>query len=113
MKASLNTALLTLALLVPAPAVLAQTSSPTATGESADQINRSGISQNPGLGQDKPKEEIQAGESNAVTGLGANQAGQSAPAAMAKDCLKNPAECSQPVQTGTTSAPPGMPQQSK
>jgi len=84
--------------------------SPPAQGGAA--AIESGISKNPGLGQDKPKEQTSVAESNAVGSLGEKADQASMPPAMAKDCIKNPGECSEPLTTGTTQ-PPGMPEQSK
>lgn len=72
---------------------------------------QSGIEKNPGLGQDKPKEQTSIAESNAVGSLGTNADQKSMPPAMEKDCARNPAECSDPLTTGATA--PGMPQQSR
>ena len=95
-----------------ASAALAQTNTaPPPAGGTSPAI-QSGIDKNPGLGQDKPKEQTSIAESNAVGSLGANADAKSMPPAMEKDCARNPAECSEPLTTGTTQTP-GMPQQSK
>jgi|SRR5215210_6223105 len=83
---------------------LAQTSS---AGRET-QIIQSGIEKNPGLGEDKPKEQVSPAESNAVGSLGVNADKKSMPPAMEKDCIKNPAECSEPQTT-----PSPMPRLSK
>jgi hypothetical protein len=93
-----------------APVANAQTGSAPSSGNDAVQ---SGISKNPGLGEDKPKERTSIGESNAVGSIGNQKAGEQAIApALQKDCTRNPAECSEPLTTGATPTP-GMPQQSK
>jgi hypothetical protein len=94
-------------------AALAQTN-PTSGAAAANGARaiESGIDKNPGLGQDKPKEQTSVAESNAVGSLGQGADQKSMPPAMMKDCTRNPAECSEPMTTGTT-AQPGMPQQSK
>ena len=97
------------ALLFGLTAAAAQTA--PAQGSATGSIE-SGIARNPGLGQDKPKEQTSIAESNAVGSLGEKADQASMPPAMAKDCIKNPGECSEPLTTGTTQ-PPGMPEQSK
>ena len=97
------------ALLFGLTAASAQTPpAPPAQGSGTTAIE-SGIAKNPGLGQDKPKEQTSIAESNAVGSLGENADKSSMPPAMAKDCIKNPGECSEPLTTGTTP----LPQQSK
>ncbi len=108
---TLRPALAALGAVLLASAALAQTPSSPPAGGTSPAI-QSGIDKNPGLGQDKPKEQTSIAESNAVGSLGAGADGKSMPPAMEKDCARNPAECSEPLTTGTTQTP-GMPQQSK
>ena len=88
----------------------AQTVGAPSSGDAAVQR---GITMNPGLGDEKPKEETSIGESNAVGSIGNRKAADQAVApALQKDCTKNPAECTEPLTAGTTQTP-GMPQMSK
>ncbi len=112
MKDSLVAVAAFLALSTGVVAQPASSGSTTASGQSTQQIIESGASKNPGLGQDKPKEQTSVSESNAVGSLGANADQKSMPPAMMKDCQKNPAECSEPLTTGAAQQPP-LPQQSK
>ncbi len=112
MKVSLIPVTALLALTVGVQAQPASSGSSTASGQSTQQIIESGTNKNPGLGQDKPKEQTSVGESNAVGSLGTNADQKSMPPAMLKDCQKNPAECSEPLTTGAAQQPT-LPQQSK
>ena len=111
MKRIIATAALGAALLGSAALAQTNTGSTPAPGSVPPAVH-SGIDKNPGLGQDKPKDQTSIAESNAVGSLGSNADQKSMPPAMEKDCTKNPGECSEPLTTGTT-ATPGMPQQSK
>ncbi len=71
------------------------------TPRPGNEVLDSGIAKNADLGAVKAPSETSPSESNAVGGLGRNVDLNPLPPAMAKDCSKNPADCSDPQTTGS------------